>query len=434
MARRARTVLVGSLVLVAALIAPQAADAVTTKSVTVVSRGDSTAGWHTDSSDTFCPTLGSGLPDQIDFYEAGPAKPPLGDGSVVIPVPALDRTRLEQTLPSRPDQDLTAALTNTYAYPISDGDAAMTATVHIILDVNSTDFYDLSAPLPATTKTWKRLDVLGSDLTWSQGTVGSLTETNIGHGTYTQFVGANGSSHPATLDTFMIALLNCGTTTQTYAADAFTTGLDSGGTNTVTTVDFEPLATTITPKLSATSIVAGGRVTPSLTMKVSGTKLHEVKVTLSKRIAGTSSYRTVATELVNSQGVATGPVQRPTANTTYRWAYSAPAGNPFGSATAAITVHVAPKIAVIVPKHPVAAHKAVSVTGSASPKAKGTVVTLWQAKGKHHVKLAHGTEKSSGKFRLTKRLSAGTYHLYVTVAKSTTNSAGTSAKHTVTVR
>jgi hypothetical protein len=361
---------------------------------------------------------------------AGPAKAPLGTGSLVIAVPPGENAQLIETLPADADQDLTAASVESYRYPIANGDTPMTAAAHIIIDAGSNDeLYDINSPL-ATTASWTPLNLYTTTSTWLEYMNGAPTQPQIGSGTYSSFISSN---HQGTLKTYEFDFLNCGTTTQSYAIDDVTTGLTTTKT-TKTTVDFEPLATTITPKLSATSIVAGGRVTPSLTMKVSGTKLHEVKVTLSKRIAGTSSYRTVATELVNAQGVATGPVQHPTANTAYRWAYSAPAGNPFSSATAAITVHVAPKIAVTVPKHPVAAHRAVSVTGTASPKAKGAVVTLWEAKGKRHVKLAHATEKSSGKFRLTKRLPAGTYHLYVTVAKSTTNSAGTSAKHTVTVR
>jgi hypothetical protein len=412
-----RIILTGT-VAAAVLLVPAASGTAAPAATTVVSRSALPAGF------TFAKT--NSAPDACTQQTAtasyshltGPTRAPLGQGSLAI-------TSAGGSELSKAFTASESALTTFKVATVASTDTVAHA---VILAVNSQGGgWQLTSQLPAGG--WTTTNVLNDPnmLWWFRTTSAQAWEVQD-TGTYADFV----SGDPGVqLSGIAITVDSCNLSdTETTAVDDLAVGISG----TTTTYDFEPLATTLTPHLSAASIVAGRHVTPSVTIKVPGPGLHEVKVTLSKKAAVAARYTTVTSVLTNAQGLATAPAQRPTTTTRYRWTYSAPSGNTFGSAaSAASTVRVAPKVTITTPKHAVGAHKSVLVTGTASPKHTGATVTLWEQKGKHHVKLSHAREKASGKFRLTKRLPGGTYHLFVTVASTATNSAGTSAKHKVTV-
>jgi hypothetical protein len=427
-----RRLLAGALIVAATAVVPVAAHADTTKTVTVTSTVGFPSGWGTVPQVDFCPEHETQA--DTETHITGPGAPPLGKGSLEVTVPANAGVLLTESLPSSSPSELSSALLHSYAYPISGSDTAMTATADIILTIDDSHYYDLSAPLPSTTSTWEPLNVLTSNLNWAQWTAGDLTGTTIGSGTYADFLAGD---HPATLSSYEIGFLNCGATTQRYAVDDITTGIDAAGTDTLTALNFEATPPTVlTAHFSDSSITKGRSVTPSVTATVAGDGTEDgIAVVLSAKPAGATGYHKVATETTNSHGTATAPPQRPTTNTTYRWTYAPLSGSEIvaGQSTPAI-VRVAPRVTIAVPTHPVGAHKSVKVTGVASPKHGGAVVELWRTNGRHPKKLAHGVERSSGKFKLSRRVPAGVYHLYVTVAKTSTNAAGRSSRHKVTVR
>jgi len=433
-----RRTIVCSIVAAVAVITPVLASADTSHDVTVVSGLSLPAGWEFSTTPSFCEIQGTVDPTAIGG--TGPATPPLGTGSLVVTVPPGEVADLIYTFPADDDHDLAGVSLHSYQFPVTDADTPLIAAAHVYLSQGANGYYDLSEPL-ASGQSWSSLDLF-ADSTWTSGTqpFGQPPETavGVGSGSYTQFLSA---SSAATLGELDVDFNNCnGTTTQKYAIDAVRTGLTTGttphATTTNTTVDFEARPPTVlTPHVSASTITAGNKVTPSVTVSVkSQTDNSGFDVTLSEKTAGSSTYRKVATRTTNSAGVATAPAQKLTRTTSYRWTYVPLEFSIYAAGTSkTVTVTVAPKVTLHLAKTVIGKHGSLHASGVVTPTSGPAKVTL-QAKRSGRTVTATGRERANGSYSITKRLPAGRYRVDVHVGKDATNGAATSQHVTVVVK
>jgi hypothetical protein len=433
-----RRTIIGSLVVAAALITPVLASADTTHDVTVVSALNLPSGWGLSTTSTFCGS--SDTVDSTGVGVTGPAKPPLGTGSLSISVPSGEVADLIYTFPADVDSALTATTLYWYPFPVTGADTPITATAHLYLHQGASHYYDLSGSLVDFASTWQSINLWGLS-TWNAGTgaFGSPPETPVaaGNGSYPQFLLA---ASAATLGELDIDLNNCeGKLAQKYAIDSVLTGITTGTsphtTTTNTTVNFEARPPTVlTPHVSASTITAGHTVTPSVTASVKSqadNSGHDV--TLSEKTAGSSTYKKVVTRTTDKAGDATAPAQKLTRTTTYRWTYVPLPGSIFAAGTSkTVTVTVAPKVTLHLAKTVIGKHGSLHASGLVKPSSGPATITL-RAKKSGHTITATGHESAKGSYTITKHLPAGRYRVSVRVGKDATNGAGTSKQVTVIV-
>lgn len=348
----------------------------------------------------------------------GPAKPPLGRGSLALNFTA--GAELTGAF-SAAEADLTTFTVSSLGSPTA-------AHALILADEPNGGGWELTSALPAGSG-WSRTDVLSDpNMLWWFRTSSASAWSPHGQGTYSDFV----TSDPGvTLTGIAITGDTCSTTQQSLNIDDLRVGINSA----TTVYDFEvPLASdTLTGHFSRTSTISGAPVTSTATLASSGHPVANAPVTLWGRAANATAYSAIATVNTNSSGVATSPVQHPSVTTAYRWTFTSD-GQYAPATSVATTVTVAQKLTLRLARSTVPRGTAVVATGALTPTRRGASVLLWRKTTHGRVNVSAATVRRDSTYKIRATLRPGTYQLFVTVAKDAFNASGTSPLRKVTVR
>lgn len=193
----------------------------------------------------------------------------------------------------------------------------------------------------------------------------------------------------------------------------------------LTVADVAPIVT-----ISATRdvIKATKPTVLSAALTADGAPRRDQPVQLLHRPHGASAFTLVETAVTDDEGIATVTVQ-PLVRTAYQWRFPGSTELPAAKSTRQ-AVKVMTKLTLAVEAKP----RKLVAKGTTTPAKPGAKVVLWQQKKSGAVRLASGKVLRNGKAKVTRKLSPGTYRVFMTVAAGGGNAKGTSPVRAVTVK
>ena len=404
--------------LVVASGAPDAIGSPAASTITVVSRSGLPSSFALADVDSAPDTCSDTAGATSVRHVVGPRTPPLGRGSLALAF----------TTGAELSDAFSIGESALTAFSVSSLGSPGAAHAVILADQPNGGGWELTSSLPAGSG-WSSTDILADpSMLWWFRTSSAASWSPHGQGDYADFV----SSDPGVTLTGLAVTGDTCTNGQTQSLNIDDLHVGIGGATTIYDFEVPLLADTVVGRLTRMSTISGGPLTPSVTFTSSGHPVANVSLTAWRRAAHAAAYSKIGTVTTNAAGIATGPLQRPTVTTTYRWTFAS--DGKYASATSATaTVRVARKVTLHLRKSTVARGSPVVATGTAAPKRKGTSVTLWRKTSNGKVKLAKVRVHRDGTYVISKSLPAGKYRLLVTVARDSFNSAGTSPLRRVTV-
>lgn len=198
--------------------------------------------------------------------------------------------------------------------------------------------------------------------------------------------------------------------------------------------------TTLTPSFgifnsgdTTTETTHGGSVYVSVTLRSGSTPVFDQTVELWAKPYGSSSFQKLGTSTTNNSGVAR-LTHSPARYTKYLWKYFGSPVYAESPAPAELIVRVHARVSLTLNDTTLRYGQTLVARGFVRPSKPGVTATLWRVAPTGWTRLATGTIRSDGSYRVTKIFRAGASRtMVVTVPASTGNLKGVSPARTVQV-
>jgi hypothetical protein len=365
---------------------------------------------------------------------SGPAGTPLGTGSLRVPG--------GQTISTGFDSSWTPPAVDAFSgsvRPPATGSAAALVQVFLNSAPPEDDPHHLLWVPTEGTGSWRTFDLMTSDdiiVEYGQYGGGGYIDVD-GNGfpdtfTWDSYLAAT-AANDVSLVKIGIAFRKGSDSRELFYLDNMTFGL-VGNT---TTYDFEPApAWPLRTTVSRTELPYGSTVNVAGVLRDdTGALVEGTVLALYRKVWGDESFSVTNELAVTDMEGRVSAVQTPRRRTQYQWRVTEIRNQDLVQnfvPRTPVTVDVRRLITASVADTTLTPSQAVVVTGTTTPNAEGASVAL-RREGST-APLLFGEVRSDGTYRLARKLPAGTWKIYTTVAANAGMLKGTSTKTTVTVK
>lgn len=185
--------------------------------------------------------------------------------------------------------------------------------------------------------------------------------------------------------------------------------------------------------ITSTTILAGTTTRQGGSVKAGGNPVQYEPVQLWARPYN-ATWRQVKTSTTGPTGNINSVLDAPRRNTTYQWRFAGT--EEYGPSTSnLVSVRVATKVSIRLSDSSVRPGQRIVVSGGTAPAKPGFTATVWRRLPGRSVKLASGTVRSDGTYRvpITVRGDTRFWNVYVTVPAGAGNVRGTSTDRSISI-